>query len=88
MYFTKFLHEGQGTFSLTNCLEKIPVEIANTQLSFVPFNVELQGEKPEDRTWSGSVDSSGKFQGEGTLRFANGDVYIGSMTDDKRCGTG
>ena len=61
MYFTKFLHEGQGSFSLTDCLEKIPLEIANTQLSFVPFCVKLWGENPKDRTWSGSVDSSGKF---------------------------
>ena len=61
MYFTKFFQDGQGSFSLTKCLEEIPEKIANTQLSFVPFNVELRGEKPKDRTWSGNVDSSGKF---------------------------
>ena len=56
MYFTKFFNDGQGSFNLTTCLDKIPVDIANTQLNFVPFNVGLRGEKPKDRTWSGSVN--------------------------------
>ena len=56
MYFTKFFNDGQGSFNLTTCLDKIPVDIARTEFSFVPFNVGLRGEKPKDRTWSGSVN--------------------------------
>lgn len=41
----------------------------------------VDGEEEEDEefTWSGKVDSDGKFNGYGTVKFTNGDVFQGNF---------
>ena len=44
--------------------------------------------KEEDGTWVGELDSNGKACGEGILTMKSGNIYKGTLKDDKLHGFG
>ena len=44
--------------------------------------------KKAHQDWDGKRDAEGKCQGEGTIWYSSGVVYIGNMVDDMRNGYG